>query len=435
MVEAQLFVMAGGAGKRLSPLTRDRAKPAVPMGGNYRIIDWVLSNAFNSGINNIKVAIQYKPISLHNHLTQGWVPKFRAGGLEALNSSPREGGLEGYVGTADSLIQNLPRLRCPQNASRLDRGTSKAGVIDVFGGDHVYLIDIREINNYHLNQDAHLTISAIPVSVELAAKNYGVLVVDENYRLIGFEEKPENPTPIPGNPNICLASMGNYVFNPETLYNILSEDGEKEFTRDRNLIAKNRKKYSSHDFGFDIIPWMLENNYEIFVYNFNNNIVPGAEEKERGFWRDVGDLDQFYAANKDLIGIIPVLNIYNSEWPIHSWSPFTQPAKFVGSSNGSNPFIVSDSLVGNSSIISYSEVNGSIIGPNVYIDKATVKDSILLGNSRVNPKSHIENSIIDKGVIVPEGISIGVDKQKDKERGFTISPKDITVVPRDYKFE
>ncbi len=296
------FVLGGGAGKRLFPLTRDRTKPAVPFGGSYRVIDFVLSNFFNSKIEKIYILTQYEPRSLEEHIMRAWVPIFGSGRQNYIRLvPPRQGTDTGwYAGTADAVFQNKRFIE-----------ENRTDVVNIFCGDHIYLMDISQMNDYHLEKKADLTISGIPVKVELAAKRYGVLVVDEEWRLERFEEKPSKPTNIPGMPGYCLASMGNYSFNPEVLVDGLAHLEQVKFKGDP---VTRRGRFSSLDFGFDVIPTMLEHNRKIFVYNFSENRIAGSEIVGKSYWRDIGDLDQFYAANMELIGEDPPFVLNNNEW-------------------------------------------------------------------------------------------------------------------------
>ena len=422
------FVLAGGKGERLYPLTRDRAKSAVPFGGMYRVIDFVLSNLYHSGIRKICVLTQYQSESLHKHIKFGWYHRFGVGVDEEITVLPATQSASGgwYEGTADAIAKHSNRIR-----------TERPNIVNIFGGDHIYLMDIIEKNEFHLQKDADLTISAIPIRREDAVKRFGVLSVDENYRLIGFEEKPENPKPIPGNEEYCLASMGNYAFKRDILLEELAADSEKSSPQtgtgeeSRAVVSLNPERYSTHDFGFDIIPEMLRKERKVFVYNFNLNTVPGVTESN--YWRDIGDLDQFYGANMDIRLPVPLLNLYNEDWPIFTFVEADQPAKFVGL-NG-NPGSALDSIVANGVIVSHSRVERSILSYKVKVDhNSYISESILLGNNIVGKNVTIKKSIIDKDVKVPDNETVGVDAIQDRKRGFMISPGGITVVPKAYEF-
>ncbi|MCD4666532.1 glucose-1-phosphate adenylyltransferase [archaeon] len=425
------IVLAGGKGDRLFPLTKYRSKPAAIFGGSYRIIDFVLSNLYHSGIRNIRILTQFQAESLHQHLRFGWYHRFGTSSEESIQTLPAEQSLMGgwYEGTANAVHQRKKHI--------ID---ADADIVNIFNADHIYLMDVSQMNDFHREKRAALTISAIPVKRELAAGTYGVLEVNEEGRLIGFEEKPQDPKPMPGSEEYCLASMGNYSFDPEVLILELKKDAKKETPRDnkgnidKDVIKSDRKKYSSHDFGFDIIPEMLKKSKRIFVYNFQNNIVPGATEKERGFWRDVGDIDQYYLANMEARYIVPILNLHNKKWPIFTDVESAQPVKITeGGHNGKK---VSESIISAGCIIGHSSLIKSVLGYNVELkDNAEVIDSILLGKNNVGEGAKVHKAIIDKNVIVPPGETVGIDREKDLGRGFIISQGGITVVPRDYKFE
>ncbi len=419
------FVLAGGKGSRMHPLTINRAKPAVPFGANYRVIDFALSNIYHSGIRKICILTQYQSESLHRHIRNGWYPRFGIGVNEFITTLPaKQGDTAGwYRGTADSILKNINYIR-----------NERPNIVDILGGDHIYLMDLDKKNTYHQEKDADITISAVPVPLKEAAGNFGVLVVDENMRLIKFEEKPAHPTPMPGNPDYCLASMGNYVFNADVLCAELEEDSAREFTSDHEQISGRPDKYSSHDFGYDILPAAMRKNRRIYVYNFQAEGVPGTTERERGFWRDVGNLDQFYMANMELIERDPVINLYNNQWKILTYTESPQPAKIM--STRDNVGYAMNSLIANGVVVSYAVVENSVVHYGCRINrKSKIKKSILLGRIRIGEKVKIKNAIIDKWVDIPDGTRIGYDRDQDLARGFTVSEGGITVVPRSYSFE
>ncbi|MDD3777196.1 MAG: sugar phosphate nucleotidyltransferase [Actinomycetota bacterium] len=412
------YVLGGGAGKRLYPLTRDRTKPAVPFGGSYRVIDFVLSNFLNSKVEKIYIVTQYEPRSLEEHIMRAWTPLFGMGKHRCVRLlPPRKGDDTGwYAGTADAVFQN--RRFIEEDA---------ADIVNVFCGDHIYLMDISQMNDFHMFKKADLTISAIPVKTELAAGRYGVLVVDEQWKLLRFEEKPEKPTNIPGMPGYCLASMGNYAFDPQVLLDGLIHLSRIKFKDDP--LTKHGSRFSSLDFGFDVIPQMLKSRRKIYVYNFNLNKIPGSRPNRQGYWRDIGDLDQFYTANMELIGEDPPFELNNNEWEIFTKADSQQAPKIVGQSCFNN------SIISNGSFLYNCKVENSILAYNSRIEpKTTIQDSILLGLNQIGRKVVINKAIIDKGVNIPDGEEIGVDRLKDKSRGFFISPQGITVVPRKYEF-
>lgn len=424
-VRSLAYVLSGGEGERLLPLTSDRTKPAVPFAGSYRVIDFVLSNLHHSGVREIDVLTQYEHHSLNAHIKRGWAPRFGLGGDGNLDvvapTLKREQGrlVMGYKGTAGAVESNMSRIRRynPQ-------------VVDVFSGDHVYLMDISEMNEFHLDNTADLTISAVPVRRDLASRTFGVLVVDSKNQVIGFEEKPVNPSPIPGNEEFCFASMGNYVFNPGVLLEELEADARKQYVEGvrRHLGVEEPEKYSSHDFGMNVIPAMLRRGRRILAYDFRNTLVPGAVEDERGFWRDIGGLDQFFDANMEMRKVVPPLNLYNPEWTVLTHVEVPQPAKYVGMGT---PW---GSLISNGCIISGSNVSDSVLGYNVRLEGANVIESVLLGYTCVKPGAEIKRAIVDRNVVVPAGVKIGFNQDEDRARGFTISEGGITVVPKGYRF-
>lgn len=420
-VEVIAFVLGGGVGKRLYPLTKDRAKPALPFGGSYRVIDFVLSNLVHSRIRKIYVLTQYEPRSLEQHILEGWSPIFGAGRYNMVRLLPaKEGTGSGwYTGTADAINQNKSYA-----------WDSRPDIVDIFGGDHIYLMDISQFNDFHIQNNADMTISAIPVKTELAARKYGVLVVDDESKLIGFEEKPENPTPMPNDPDYCLASMGNYAFSLQILIEELVIDHYKKTTRDKKLITDDPQHYSSHDFGYDIIPAMIRRKRNIFVYNLDKNTIIGSDNVEKAYWRDIGDLDEYYDANIDLIGKNPSINLYNPRWEIFTRMESLQPAKYTGDET-----MVKDSVISNGCIIENSKITHSILSFNVVTEQGSeITDSLILGNNVIGSRTIIKKAIIDRGVFIPDNVIIGLDKDHDRKRGFTISKHGVTIVPRKYRF-
>ena len=297
--DALVMILAGGEGKRLYPLTQDRAKPAVPFGGRYRIIDFVLNNFINSGFFKLKVLTQYKSDSLNKHISKGWaLSPFLNQYVDLVPAQMRTGGTW-YQGTADAVYQNIFHIH-----------DENPNYVCVFGGDHIYKMDVWQMLKFHKQREADLTISAIPIPIE-EAHEFGIIEVDENWKLTGFVEKPKTPPkPMPNNPNKCLASMGNYIFNKDILLNALEEDA--------------KIKESNHDFGKNVIPMLLNQGKNIFIYNFNENFFPGMTEKEKGYWRDVGCIDAYWQANMDLLDYQPELNLYSKEWPLRQQTPWFQ---------------------------------------------------------------------------------------------------------------
>ena len=402
------MILAGGQGKRLFPLTRDRAKPAVPFGGRYRIIDFVLNNFVNSGFYKIKVLTQYKSDSLNQHISRGW---YLSNSIDHyVDLVPAQMRTDGnwYKGTADAIYQNMNQIK--------DGGYH---TVCVFGGDHIYRMDVRQKFNYHINKKADLTISAIPVPIEIASE-YGIIEVDDNWRLIGFKEKPtETPKHIPGDPTKCLASMGNYIFDAEVLEEVLEIDAKDE--------------NSSHDFGKNVIPLMLKLKKDVFVYDFAKNEISGMHPAERGYWRDVGNVDSYWQANMDLLVYEPELDLYSKEWPLRTYNYNYPPAKFIWDEEG-RIGKATNSLVSEGCIISGGSISNCVLSPKVRINSySNVSDSILMENVEIGRYSKISKAIIDKNVVIPPYTEIGQNREDDLARGFYISPNGVVVVPKGAK--
>ena len=400
------MILAGGQGKYLYPLTRDRTKPAVPFGGRFRIIDFVLSNFINSGFNKIKVLTQYKSDSLNKHISHGWNLCPQIG--EYVDLVPAQMRIDGnwYNGTADAIYQNL---------FMFDKG--KFEKVFIFGGDHIYKMDINQMVKYHNEKNADLTISANAIDIKMASE-YGIMEVDENMRLIDFIEKPLNkPKHIPGDESKCLASMGNYLFNSKCLID--------------ELIIDSKIKDSQHDFGKNIIPNMLKKNYNIYIYNFSNNEYPGMLPSERGYWRDVGTVDSYWQANMDLLDYNNELKLFNKEWPLRTYNYNLPSAKFTWDRH-EHVGLVKNSLVSDGCIISGGSVSGCVLASNVEVQGQTViNDSILMENVIVGKHSKINKAIIDKNVIIPPYTKIGICKEDDVKRGFFVSNGGVTIVARE----
>ncbi len=403
-----VMILAGGEGKRLFPLTRDRAKPAVPFGGRYRIIDFVLNNFVNSGFFKIKVLTQYKSDSLNKHITRGWsLSPFLNQYVDLVPAQMRTGG-DWYMGTADAVFQNINQI--------ID---AEPNYLCIFGGDHVYKMDVSQMLDYHKQKQAYLTISALQVPVEEASE-FGIMEVDENWKLIGFEEKPKNPKTLPNNPRMCLASMGNYIFNKKLLVDALFNDACKEKT--------------SHDFGKNIIPAVLKEGYSIYVYNFNENSFAGMTESEKGYWRDVGNIDAYWQANMDLLDYNPELNLYSKEWPLRTFNHNYPPAKFIWQ-EGDRVGKATNSMVSEGCIISGGSISRCILSPKVRINSySQVSESILMENVSIGRYAEIRRAIIDKNVIIPEGMKIGFNREEDEAKGFYVSEGGVTVVPKGATF-
>ncbi len=391
------MVLAGGEGTRLAPLTEQRAKPAVPFGGKYRIIDFVLSNLVNSGIESIFVLTQFRSQSLTEHIINGWNVVSTHGKNRFVIPVPAQMQTQDkrwYCGTADAIHQNMHLIN-----------DFAPDLVAIFGGDHIYKMDVSQMVDEHIAKDAIATIAAIPVTLE-EAKEFGVIQVDKEGRIIGFQEKPENPIPMPGNPDMALASMGNYIFNSSDLKEMLGED---------STIAE-----SSHDFGKDILPKIVESG-RLFAYNFGLNRVPGADDKAPS-WKDVGNLKAYYEANMDLRDPQPTLDLYNPQWPIYSYTHCLPPAKFVHNDEvGDDGFArigkAINSIVSGGTIISGSTVFDSVIYNSVRIHSyATVKDSIILDEVEIGENCRIKNAIIDKHVKLPPNTVIGYNREDDEKR-------------------
>lgn len=397
------MVLAGGKGERLSPLTMSRAKPSVAFGGKYKIIDFVLSNLYNSGIKRVYILTQYRAYSLSKHIRESW-SKWTGLGEFFVSVSPEttSDSEEWFKGTADAILQYLRFVE-----------SSDAEYVAVFGGDHIYKMDISQMINFHRMNRADITIASLEVPQEEASR-FGVFSVDEDSRVTDFAEKPDDPETIPGR-ETCLASMGNYIFPTRKLIDVLLEG---------------KKLHNDLDFGKHIIPMMLEKGDRIFAYNFNDNQIPGMKSEERGYWRDVGTLDSYYEANMDLISVTPQLNLYNYKWPIMTNQGNLPPAKTVFDQDERRGMNI-DSYVSGGCITSGGIVRRSIIGPLCKINSySLVEDSILFENVNVGRHAKIKRAIIDKGVVIPDGAIIGYDHQDDIRRGYTVTESGIVVVPR-----
>ena len=403
--DALVMILAGGEGKRLYPLTKDRAKPAVPFGGRYRIIDFVLNNFINSGFYKIKVLTQYKSDSLNKHITRGWALSPFLNQYVDLAPAQMRTGSDWYRGTADAIYQNIFHI--------LDEDPR---YVCIFGGDHIYKMQVGQMLAFHKENNADLSISAIPIPIEEASE-FGIMEVDDNWRLVNFVEKPQTPPkPIPGNPGMCLASMGNYIFDKDVLLNALNKD--------YNIPA------SSHDFGKNVIPMLLAEGKNIYVYNFANNSFPGMTDSERGYWRDVGSIDAYWQANMDLLDYTPELNLYSKEWPLRTFNYNYPPAKFIWE-EGDRVGMATDSMVSEGCIISGGGLSHCVLSPKVKINSySSVTDSILMENVEVGRYCQIRKAIIDKNVTIPPHTKIGFDKNEDIKRGFHVSQGGVTVVPK-----
>ena len=399
------IVLAGGEGKRLMPLTEDRAKPAVPFGGSYRLIDFSLSNMVNSGYLKIVVLTQYKSHSLDTHIARSWRLSGLLGGFVAPMPAQQRRGPHWYLGSADAIYQSLNIVY-----------DERPDYVVITGADNIYRMDFSQMVEYHIASGAPATIAGIRQPIELADQ-FGVIkekdgMVDE------FLEKPKNAEGLEDDPSVVLASMGNYVFNTSALIEALRKD------------AANPD--SKHDMGGDIVPYFVDRG-ECAVYDFKDNVVPGSTERDRSYWRDVGTLDAYYDANMDLISVVPIFNLYNYDWPLLTGqADALPPAKFVHGDQGSRMGHAVDSLVSEAVIVSGAEVSRSVLSPKVAVHSwAQVSDSVIMHNTIINRRARINRAIVDKNVVVEENASIGFDRELDLSRGFTVTESGITVVPKD----
>jgi glucose-1-phosphate adenylyltransferase len=389
------IVLAGGEGKRLWPLTADRAKPAVPFGGNYRLIDFVLSNLVNAGYIRICVLTQYKSHSLDRHITTTWRLSSLLGQYITPVPAQQRLGPRWYTGSADAIFQSLNLVY-----------DESPEYIVVFGADHVYRMDPSQMVEQHIASGAGVTVAGIRVPREQAS-SFGCIGADESGRITEFLEKPACPPGTPDDPDVAFASMGNYVFTTKLLISALRAD------------AANQD--SDHDMGGDVIP-MLVDLGEAALYDFAENVVPGATDRDRGYWRDVGTLDAYYEAHMDLVSVHPVFNLYNQAWPIRTAMPPLPPAKFVQGGTAQ------ESIVGAGSIVSAAYVTHSVLSSDVIVEAgAHVEGSVLMPGVRVGKGAVVRRAILDKNVVIPDGAQVGVDRELDRQR-YTVSGGDVVVL-------
>jgi glucose-1-phosphate adenylyltransferase len=392
-------VLAGGAGTRLMPLTKDRTKPAVPYAGHYRLIDFALSNLVNGGFRRIAVLTQYKSHSLNVHLARNWALSSHWGDFVTSVPAQKKVGDDWFLGSADAIYQNLDLLSDEQS-----------DLVFVFGADHIYRMDPRLMLEHHLATGAGVTVACIPVPIEEAG-NFGVIEVDGGSKITRFVEKPANPQGIPNDPGHVLASMGNYLFDAEYLIDLVRADVEADD--------------SQHDIGGDLIPAAVSDG-RAHAFDFAHSAVPGSLERDRGYWRDVGTIDAYFDAHADLVHPTPVFNLYNDQWPVHAERRGGPPAKLVGI--GGRSVNVVDSLLCDGVIVSGAQVVRSVISPGVLIkDGAVVEDAILLNGVTVEEGAVVRRTIIDKNVTVPRRAQIGVDRERDAAR-FAVSPGGIVAI-------
>ncbi len=394
------LIMAGGRGRRLFPLTRDRAKPAIRFGGIYRIIDFTLSNCVNSDIKRIYILTQYASTSLERYIRFGWAHYFRSDFDEFIETRPPQQifSNEWYKGTADSVFRNIDLIQEEKYDGTL-----------LLSGDHIYKMDYRKMIEYHRETGADVTVACLDLPIA-SAVNFGVLEAEENFRVRSFQEKPQNPAPIPNDSSKSLCNMGVYFFNNEVLYEVLEKDSENQ--------------ESKHDFGHDIIPFLIENDFKVMAYKFLDE-----NKKESKYWRDIGTIDAYYEANMDLVTIDPLFNLYDNSWPIKSFNPQLPPSKTVFNWQNENRVgMALDSLLSQGVIVSGGKVLNSILSPNVRIELYTqVSDSILFDNVVIGRGAIVHNAIIDQSVCIPDGVKIGVNYDDDNRR-FHVSEKGICVV-------
>jgi glucose-1-phosphate adenylyltransferase len=397
--ESMVIVLAGGAGERLHPLTQERAKPAVYFGGPYRIIDFVLSNCINSGLRRIYIATQYKSLSLNRHIRMGWsIVSEELGEFIEILPPQKRVGENWYLGTADAVYQNL------YSVVREDPRE-----VIILAGDHVYKMDYARMLRFHRERQAAVTIATIETPLAEASR-FGTVQVDETDRVIGFQEKPRNPTPVPGAPHLALASMGIYIFDAAVLIRALEADAARSTT---------------HDFGKDIIPALISE-VPILSYRFYDE-----NKKAAKYWRDIGTLDAYYEASMDLVQVNPEFNLYDPEWPLRTYQPQAPPAKFVFAEEGRRCGQALDSIISPGCIVSGSRITGSILCPNVRVHSfCQIERSILMPGVRVGRHARLRGVIVDRDVFIPRGALIGFDAEEDRRR-HAVTEQGIVVVTRD----
>lgn len=405
MASTKIFgiVLAGGEGKRLMPLTADRAKPGVPFAGGYRLIDFALSNLVNSGLRQIVVLTQYKSHSLDRHVSQTWRLSGMLGAYVASVPAQQRLGKRWFSGSADAILQSLNLLR-----------DEKPDIVVVVGADHVYRMDFSQMIDAHLASDAGVTVAAIRQPLSLAHQ-FGVIDVDakDPTRIARFLEKPKDPVGLADSPDEVLVSMGNYVFDADVLIDAVIRDGELPD--------------SHHDMGGDIVPEFVSRG-DAAVYDLNRNEVPGSTDRDKFYWRDVGTIDSFFEAHQDLISAVPIFNLYNQEWPIYSQQLNSPPAKFVRDGRNSVGVAI-DSIVSLGCVVSGGHLERSVLGPWVRVESgASVTDSVVFERATIGERAMVQRAILDKDVTVQPGATVGVDHDADRAKGFTVTDSGITVV-------
>jgi glucose-1-phosphate adenylyltransferase len=398
MREAIGVLLAGGQGERLWPLTRDRAKPAVPFGGIYRIIDITLSNCINSDLRRVFILTQYKALSLNRHIRRGFTPIMGLGDFIEVLTPQMRVSTNWYLGTADAVYQNIYSI-----------GSERSNYVIVLSGDHIYKMNYQKMLQHHVDAGADVTVASLEVDATEAAGRFGILETDENWRILRFEEKPKEPARSRIHPDKVNASMGIYIFNTKLLIPILISDAEDPM--------------SSHDFGRDILPKVL-GKYRVFAYNFEDENKQGPQ-----YWRDVGTLDAYYEANMDLVSVSPVFNLYDSAWPLRTWQQQYPPAKFVFA-DPERMGVALDSIVASGCVISGGRVDRSVLGLDVRVNSfCHVENSIIFNHVNIGRYSRIKNAIIDRHVTLPERTEIGYDAEADRQR-FHVSENGVVVVVR-----
>ncbi len=404
MASTIVMVMAGGKGSRLAPLTVHRAKPAVPFGGRYRIVDFVLSNLVNSGFRQIYVLTQYMASSLIRHLARNWHVSGMGGFIEVVPAQMRVGD-RWYIGTADSVFQNLNLVR-----------DAHADDVAIFGGDHIYKFEAGSMEFFHRDMEADITVAAFPVPIEEATQ-FGVIQVDSGGRITGFQEKPKNPTPMPGRPDMALVSMGNYFFKARVLKEVLREDAADVS--------------SNHDFGKDVIPKMVRAGMRCFVYDFGTNVIPGEEEGSTPYWRDVGSTESYFTANMELRGRVPPLDVYNRRWPIRTAQRTLPPARFVRWGSGGRPCEAVDSLICEGTIVCSSTLIDVVAGYDCYFHAdSVVENAVILSGSDIGAGARLRRILFDKNCSIAPGVVIGHDAKDDARRFPFITETGTVVLPK-----
>jgi len=396
------IILAGGEGKRLMPLTADRAKPAVPFGGQYRLIDFAISNLINSGLRQIVVLTQYKSHSLDRHITQTWRMSSLLDSYITSVPAQQRLGKRWFSGSADAILQSLNLIN-----------DEKPDIVVVIGADHVYRMDFRQMVDAHIASGAPATVAGIRQPLALASQ-FGVIDADaETGRIRDFLEKPTDPTGLADSPNEVLVSMGNYVFDADALVAAVEADGESAT--------------SGHDMGGDIVPYFVQRG-EAAYYDMKQNDVPGSSPRDRSYWRDVGTIDSYFDAHMDLISTLPIFNLYNTDWPIRTQSVNAPPAKFVRDAVGRIGNAI-DSIVSPGSVLSGTHLERSVVGPGTLAaGGSTITDAVLLDQVHVGAGARVHRAVLDKNVVLEDGATVGVDRERDLERGFTVTDSGITVV-------